>query len=107
MHVKLIDTLQNVYELEVENNTPILEIIKDLDVPYPILLSKFDNQYRDLNHKIRHDCVIECLDMRDNYAWLCYQNTLVFIYKKAIYDVLGDVVVEVNNSLNKGLFTII
>ena len=72
-----------------------------------ILLCKVDNSYRGLSHLITRDCTIEYLDMTNNYAWLVYQNSLVLLYKKAIFDVLGNVQVVIENSLNKGLYTTI
>lgn len=71
------------------------------------LLCKVNNAYRSLTHRITHPCNLEFLDMRNNYAWLVYQSGLIFLYKKAVIDVLGDVKVEILNSLNKGLYTII
>lgn len=107
MLITIVDTNKKKYTKEVAMNTRIEDVICEYVefLPYKVLLAKVDNQYRDLNHKITHPCCIELLDMRDNYAWLVYQNTLVFVYKKAIYDVLGEVEVVVSNSLNKGLYT--
>ena len=84
-------------------------ILNDIQepLPYKVLLCKVDNSYRGLSHKITRPCTIEYLDMHNNYAWLVYQNSLVLLYKKAIQDVLGNVEVNVLNSLNKGLYTII
>ena len=49
---------------------------------------------------------MEFLDMRTQAANLIYQYSLCLIYLKAIWDVLGrDVPVEIQNSLNKGLYT--
>ena len=45
--------------------------------------------------------------MSDNYAWLVYQNSLILLYEKAVFDILGNVQVNVSNSLNKGLYTTI
>lgn len=72
-----------------------------------VLLCKVDNSYRDLNHKITRPCHVEFLDMSDNYAWLVYQNSLILLYEKAVFDILGNVQVNVSNSLNKGLYTTI
>ena len=107
MQVCVIDTRNNKHTIEVEMNERCESILNrlNLDLPYKVLLCKVDHVYRDLRHKITHECTIELLDMRNNYAWLTYQNTLVMVYKKAVYDVIGMVQVDVLNSLNKGLFT--
>ena len=54
---------------------------------------------------ISEDSVVELLDMRTYSANLAYQHSLSLLYLKAVMDVLGDVDVEIENSLNKGLYT--
>jgi len=106
MNIKVIID-QKVLEVEMDERKTAEEILVELslDLPYKVLLCKVDNTYRSLSHKITHPCTIEYLDMRNNYAWLVYQNSLVFVYKKAVKDVLGNVKVAIENSLNKGLYT--
>ena len=48
---------------------------------------------------------VELLDARTQAANYAYQYSLTLIYLKAVRDVLGNVRVEVANSLNQGLFT--
>ena len=82
----------------------ILKQVQD-ELKYPIYLSKLDNAYRALTHIMTHDCEIEFLDLRNQEAWLVYQNSLILIFIKAVHDVLGKkVLVTINNSLNKGLY---
>ncbi|MBQ9987578.1 MAG: hypothetical protein IJP28_04280, partial [Erysipelotrichales bacterium] len=102
MNIKVIID-QKVLEVEMDERKTAEEILVELslDLPYKVLLCKVDNTYRSLSHKITHPCTIEYLDMRNNYAWLVYQNSLVFVYKKAVKDVLGNVKVAIENSLNK------
>lgn len=100
---------QSSFEIDLNEYKSAEEILCELsiDTPYKVLLCKVDNCYRSLSHKITHSCTIEYLDMRNNYAWLVYQNSLVFLYKKAVLDVVGSVRVVIENSLNKGLYTTI
>lgn len=96
--------------MEFEHNLKaeeILEKVKD-KVEYPIYGCKVDNSYRGLLHNVHRDCTVEFLDIRNQAIWLVYQNSLVLLYLKAVHDILGkDVLVTINNSLNKGLFTVI
>ena len=103
------------YKVKIENlnlvkeyeGVPLEVIQKDIEdlLPYPTYLAKLDNAYRALTHVLSHDCTIEFLDLRNNEAWLVYQNSLVLIFIKAIHDVFGKgVLVNVRNSLNKGLY---
>ena len=75
------------------------------ELPYTILAAKVDNKIEDLNFVLQKDCDVELLDMRTQAANLIYQNSLCLIYLKAIDDVLGNVEVDIENALNKGLFT--
>ncbi|WP_083383140.1 nucleoside kinase [Traorella massiliensis] len=100
---------KNSYSVDVEKGIRAEQLYLSLNEKREnkVLLCKVDNSYRDLNHKINQSCSIEFLDMSDNYAWLVYQNSLILLYEKAVYDILGNVQVNVSNSLNKGLYTTI
>ena len=92
---------------EYEEGTALKEILKDVqeELPYPCYLAKLDNAYRALTHECSHDSIVEFLDLRNQEAWLVYQNSLTLIFIKAVHDLLGKkVLVTVNNSLNKGLY---
>ncbi|MBR5755010.1 MAG: hypothetical protein IKX97_04225 [Erysipelotrichaceae bacterium] len=93
--------------IQFEEDTVMEDILKQVqdELPYPIYLAKLDNAYRALTHRMTHDSEIEFLDLRNQQAWLVYQNSLTLIFIKAVHDVLGkNVLVTVNNSLNKGLY---
>ncbi len=75
------------------------------DAEYRILAMKIDNVMEDLTTVIDTDCDVHLLDMRDHGANLVYQRSVSLIYLKAVKDVLGDVRVEIDNSLNKGVYT--
>ena len=96
-------------DVDVTEGMTAEEILSSLneELPYRVLLCKVDNNYRSLTHKITRPCTLEYLDMRNNEAWLVYQSSLVFLYNKAVRDVLGNVQLDVSNSLNKGLYTTI
>lgn len=82
----------------------ILNLVKD-KMPYPIYGCKVDNSYRGLLHNVHRDCVVEFLDIRTSAIWYVYQNSLILLFIKAVHDVLGkSVLVNVNNSLSKGVF---
>ncbi len=94
-------------EITIEKGTSIEELYKTMEneLPYTVLAAKVNNKLVTLAYKIHRDCHIEFLDMRTQVANLIYQNSLTLIYLKAVYDVLGDFEVDIENSLNKGLFT--
>lgn len=74
-------------------------------LPYPVLAAKKDNCVVELGTIIDGNCEIEFLDMRTHGANLIYQSSLSLIYLKSIEDILGKIPVEIQNSLNKGLYT--
>lgn len=74
-------------------------------LPYTVLAAKVNNRLESLNFLIEEPCQVELLDMRTQAANLVYQKSLCLLYLKAIDDVLGDVDVDIENALNKGLYT--
>ena len=106
--MKLIVKLPNfeAETIELQTNMKAMDILSHLkNKPiYPIYGCKVDNAYRGLLHNVHRDCTVEFLDIRNQAMWLVYQNSLVLLYLKAVHDVLGkEVLVSINNSLNKGL----
>lgn len=97
----------NFQAIEVNRGTTIEEIYREYerDLPYTILAAKVNNKFEDLTYELFEECNLELLDMRTQAANLIYQYSLSLIYLKAVYDCLGDVKVEIQNSLNKGLYT--
>ena len=75
------------------------------ELPYDIMLGKVDGRYESLSFVIREDCTAELLDIRNHSAEMVYQASLVLVYLKSVRDVMGDVPVKIENSLNKGLYT--
>lgn len=94
----------------IEEGTTALELLnryKD-KFEYPVYSCKVNNLYRGLNHKLHHEGRIDFLDITNQATWLVYQNSLILLYMKAVHDILGkDVKVSIENSLNKGLYTVI
>jgi len=73
--------------------------------PYRILLAQVNGQVKELHEEINDGDKVELLDMRSPSANRAYQNTVSFIYLKAINDLYGDNSVIIENSLSKGLYT--
>lgn len=94
------------FERMVEKGTTIESLALEYkDLPYMVLAAKVDNKISELTKRIENSCSIEFLDMRDQAANLIYQRSVSLLYLKAVHDVLGKVPVEIDNSLNKGLYT--
>lgn len=74
-------------------------------LPYRILMARVNGKDEELTYILEEDSRVELLDMRTYSATLMYQHSVSLIYLKAIMDVLGNFTVEIENSLNKGLYT--
>ena len=108
MKIDLRVTLRGEWEeVEIATGTTIEELCKKYGerAPYTVLAAKVDNKYEDLTYRLHRRCRVEFLDIRTQAVNLIYQHSLSLIYLKAVYDCLGDVRVEIQNSLNKGLYT--
>lgn len=94
-------------EITIDKGTTIEELYESMaaELPYTVLAAKVNNKLVTLAYKIYRDCNIEFLDMRTQVANLIYQNSLNIIYLKAVQDVMGDCEVDIQNALNKGLYT--
>ena len=107
MKYKATITNLNNRVLEFEDEVKMEDLLKQVEseLKYPVYLAKLDNAYRALTHITEHDCTVEFLDLRNQEAWLVYQNSLILIFIKAVHDLFGKkVLITVNNSLNKGLY---
>ena len=109
MRVKLRTEPRGDYEnIDVMTGTSVKEIADDLAdrLPYTVIAAKVDNHIEDLDFVLEEPCKVELLDIRTQAANLIYQYSLSLIYLKAVKDTLGYYVrVEIQNSLNKGLYT--
>ncbi len=108
MKIKLQPQIGAEYE-EIITDKPLT--VKELadryqpELPYTVLLANVNGRDKELTLLLEDDCVVRLLDMRTYSANLVYQHSLSLIYLKAVMDVLGDIAVEIENSLNKGLYT--
>lgn len=74
-------------------------------LPYPVFAAKRNNVIERLTEPVQANSVVELLDLRNRSAELIYQNSVSLLYIKAVHDVLGKVSVQIEHSLNKGVFT--
>ena len=92
---------------EVKECTTLEELVKQYQerLPYKVLAAKVDNRVRELTRGLTESCTVTFLDMRNPIAARIYQSGVSFLYLKAINQLLGNVRVEIQNSLNKGIYT--
>ena len=108
MNIRLVKELRSEETVAaIARGTTIEELYKQYakQLPYTVLAAKVDNKIEGLDHRLSRECRVEFLDMRTQAANLIYQNSLIQIYLKAIEDILGKADVDIENALNKGLYT--
>lgn len=108
MNIELIKEPRAKKEImSVEKGISAEELYKKFkrQLPYDVLAVKVDNKVEELGAKLQKECCVEFIDMRSQNGNLIYQNSLILIYLKAVEDVIGKAEVDVENALNKGLYT--
>lgn len=108
MRITLIKELRaEPLEIDVEEGSDIEELVKkyQCELTHRVIAAKKDNKLVSLGYKFNKPCRIEFLDMRTQAANLIYEKTLSLIYLKAVNDILPGTRVEIENVINKGLYT--
>lgn len=97
----------NPLDIDIKSGITLEQLVREYqqELPYTIIAAKVNNKIEALTYRLEKPSKVELLDMRNQAANLIYQYSLSLIYLKAINDILGKVQVEIENSLNKGLFT--
>ena len=106
IHITVTTMDGTAYENTYNEGITPAELAGMVPLPYDVLSCRINNENKRLDEPLYTDCKVELLDMRDNYANMSYQSTLVFLYASAVHAVLkGKADVIIANSLSKGLFT--
>ena len=82
------------------------EIAKDLQVElqYPILGAKVNNQVKSLSHNLYTDRVIEFFDASTTYGYVMYERSLSFLLHKAAKDLFPQEEIVIKHSISGGRF---
>ena len=93
-------------EIEVDQNEMVENIylrMKD-SLRYECVAAKVNNEYQSLRHWLKDGDRVELLDLRTKGAARVYQASISMVFLAAARKVIGDVLCEISNTLNKGLF---
>ena len=75
------------------------------EIPYSIFAANVNNEYKDLNHKLKDGDEVILLDIRTQAANYVYQYSLTLLLLRAVDEVWGrNSEIVIQNSLNKGLY---
>lgn len=72
---------------------------------FQAFLLRLNNRFRPLHTRLSPGDTVELIGMEQQGGNLVYQCSLCLVYIKAVRDVLGNVRVDIKNSLNQGLYT--
>ncbi|MEE3362588.1 MAG: hypothetical protein VZQ84_03395 [Anaerovoracaceae bacterium] len=91
----------------VRKGQTIESVVKSLDEkpPHEVLAAKKDNRVVPLTNVLNSHCRVELLDGTTVIGNQTYQHGLTMMYLYCIEKVIGRVRVEIQNSLNKGIYT--
>lgn len=92
-------------EFEKGTTLETLLISMNLNNKYIIVAGKVNNHIRELKYSLNENCKVEFLDISNPDGNRIYQNGLVFIYIKAIKEILGETSITIEHSLSKGLYS--
>ena len=90
-----------------EKDKSILELIREnkIKVKFTPMMAAVNGKITSLNAKINSGDCVEVFDVRSNVGIASYQEGLVLVYLTAVKNLFGNVLVGINNSLNKGFYT--
>lgn len=97
-----------VLQKEFEEQITAEDVIPEIETEFPIIGASVNHHFIRLNDPIRSSGTLVLHNLRERYANMSYQASLSMMYLKAVHDVLGgNVRISINNSLSKGLYTVI
>jgi uridine kinase len=71
---------------------------------YDIIIATIDNKLTELNKKVERDCIVDFYDLTSVLGNKVYERGLVYLYIKAVKDILDkDVVIA--HSIDRGIYT--
>jgi len=108
MKIEIQNLGQNNSFIEIENDESFYDLIKKIDKDNykKYLAVKVNNKLQELiGNNYKENDKIRFLDLNDNDGYRVYIRTLCFIYIKACKDIFDLVDVNIEHSLNSGLYT--
>lgn len=96
-------------ELQLNKGTTLLELSKvyqDMFVS-PIVIAIVDNKLKELSYVLEESCQVEFLDVSDKDGYKTYQRSILFLFVKAVWDVIGkDSYIEtiIHYAINSGIY---
>ena len=84
----------------------ISEILKEEieNSEHTVIAATLDNEYRNLDYYVKHDCTLELIDISTSEGIKVYRRTLLYIVGKAFEKLYPKMKMEVNYQLSNSMF---
>ena len=92
--------------MEVEMGTSLMEVLAKADFarPYPILVARVNNRYKELSHRIFKPVTVEFLDVRHYEGYRVYQRTISFVMQMAATELFPERKLRIRHTLGSGFY---
>ena len=92
--------------MDVEIGTSLLEVLGSVDFarPYPILVARVNNSYKELGYRIYKPVIVEYLDVRSFEGYRVYERTLSFVMQMAAVELFAERKLRIRHSLGSGFY---
>jgi uridine kinase len=93
-------------QIDVAMGTSLAEVldIVNFDRPYPILVARVNNRYKELNHRIFKPVTVEFLDVRHYEGYRTYQRTISFVMQMAATELFPERKLSIRHTLGSGFY---
>ena len=92
--------------IDVEMGTSLAEVLNRVDFacPYPILVARVNNRYKELSHRIFKPVTVEFLDVRHYEGYRVYQRTISFVMQMAATELFPERKLRIRHTLGSGFY---
>ena len=93
-------------EMDVEMGISLAEVLSmaDFECPYPILVARVNNRYKELSHRIFKPVTVEFLDVRHYEGYRVYQRTISFVMQMAATELFPERKLRIRHTLGSGFY---
>lgn len=92
--------------IEVAMGTSLHEVLNlvEFEQPYPILVARVNNRYKELSYRIYKPVTVEFLDVRHYEGYRVYQRTISFVMQMAALELFPERKLRIRHTLGSGFY---
>ena len=104
MNEKITVNIKGQGSREVDQGTTLQALCEEFSFARPIILSKVNNELKELHNTLLYDCDVEFLDISDINGYRAYQRSVSFLMIYAAKKLLSNTRVVIAHSINKNYY---